>query len=122
MIWNIGAVVVGATTWAVLWLAGNAGLAAAFPQIIQANTRLEHTPMLLGLLAFSVALSVLAGYTTAHCARGASRPVAVLALLQLAFGVLFQTLSWHLLPVWYHLTFLALLVPGVVFGGRLRGH
>jgi hypothetical protein len=28
--------------------------------------------------------------------------------------------AWQLTPVWYHLVFLALLVPAVLYGGRLR--
>ncbi len=29
--------------------------------------------------------------------------------------------AWNLMPVWYHLTFLTLIVPVVVIGGRLAG-
>ena len=75
----------------------------------------------LTLVAYSVALSLLAGFVTA-AVKGGSPMGAVwsLAGLQLALGVFFEVTSWALLPVWYHLVFLALIVPAVVWGGRLR--
>ena len=38
----------------------------------------------------------------------------------LAVGIGVQAGSWNLMPVWYHLTFLALLVPGALIGAKLR--
>jgi hypothetical protein len=44
----------------------------------------------------------------------------VLAVLQLILGIIAETSAWGLTPVWYHLVFLALVVPATVYGGRLR--
>ena len=45
--------------------------------------------------------------------------VIAMALLLLLTGVGVQLGVWPLMPVWYHLLFLALIVPVAVFGGRL---
>lgn len=116
----IGAVLAGAVVWAVLWIGGNATLAAALPDVVVAGERLDHVGVLLFLIVYSSALSLLAGFTTAKV-RGPSPRTAVwvLAMLQLGLGLFFEISSWDLLPVWYHLIFLALVVPMTVAGGRL---
>jgi hypothetical protein len=118
---TIGAVLAGAAVWAVLWISGNAALMAAFPEIVVPGQRLDHVPVLLGLIGYSVVLSVLAGFTTAAVkGRDAMGAVKVLAGLQLLLGIGFEASSWALLPVWYHLVFLALLVPATLWGGALK--
>lgn len=118
---TIGAVVAGAVVWAVIWIGGNAGLAAALPDIVVMGEPLTHVPTLVGLVLFGAALSVLAGYTTA-AVKGADPMGAVRALagLQLALGLFFEVTSWALLPVWYHIVFLAMIVPATLWGGSLK--
>lgn len=118
---TIGAVVAGAVVWAVLWIGGNAGLAAAAPDIVVPGESLTHLPTLVGLVVFGAVLSVLAGYTTAAVKGSAPMgAVRALAALQLALGLFFELTSWELLPVWYHLVFLAMIVPATLWGGHLR--
>ncbi len=75
----------------------------------------------LGLIAMSMATIVLAGWLTARLAPGDAWPhVYALSALQLAIGLAVQIGSWALMPAWFHIPFLALLVPGVLVGGRLR--
>lgn len=118
---TILAVVAGAAVWAVLWLVGTTALAAAFPDIVVPTEPLEHVPTGVFLIVFGAALSVLAGYTTA--AVGGARAMGAvwaLAALQLALGLYFEITNWALLPVWYHVIFLLMIVPTTVYGGRLR--
>lgn len=118
---TIIAVLAGAAVWAVLWIGGTQAAAAAFPNLFAAGQPVTHTAALIGLIIYSLPLSVLAGYVTAAAAVGdRMRAVWVLAILQLALGVLVETSSWHLAPVWYHLVFLALIVPATVYGGAMR--
>ena len=49
------------------------------------------------------------------------RGLTVLAVLLVATGVGVQASVWTLMPVWYHLAFLGLLVPGCLLGARLKG-
>ncbi len=114
------AVVAGAVLWAVLWLGSNSALAAMFPEIVVADQYLGHVGMLLTFLALSVVFSVLAGLATGLIDRGrAVRHGIALGVLQLALGIGFEMSYWPLLPVWYHLTFLALLLPANVSGAWL---
>jgi hypothetical protein len=46
--------------------------------------------------------------------------VRALAALQLALGLVFEILFWDMTPVWYHVVFLALIVPATLYGGTLR--
>ena len=115
---SIGAVFAGMVVFSVLWIGSNAALAAAYPDIIMAGQPLFHVPMLLTLIAVCVVCSVVAGYVTGTtAARDAVRHAWALGVAQLALGIFFEVSSWNLLPVWYHLVFLALLIPGNVFGG-----
>jgi hypothetical protein len=122
---NVGrtiiAVLAGAAVWAILWVGGTQAATATFPNLLAAGQPVTHTGALLGLIIYSIVLSVLAGYVTAAVATGdRSRAVWILAILQLALGVFVETSSWKLAPAWYHIAFLALIVPATLYGGVLR--
>lgn len=110
------AVVLGYAAWTALWLGGNAGLRALFPDAWPAEGPYE-APLPLGLaLALSVVCSLVAGALAGALARG--RPVLALAVLLLLTGIGVQASLWEEMPLWYHLGFLALLVPVTLLGGR----
>lgn len=114
------AVLAGAVVWAVLWNGGTLATQAVLPDIAVPGERLEHSGVLVGYVVWSVVLSVLAGWTTARVARErAMKAVWILAFIQLAIGIAVEISFWDTLPVWYHLVFLALLVPATVWGGSL---
>ena len=115
------AVVAGVVLWGALWAGAGAGLAAAMPGSFDADGFTQSAGLLLLLLAVSVLLSLLAGYTAAAIARAhPMRTVQVLAGIQLLIGVAVQASVWDRMPPWFHLPFLALVVPAHLFGGRLR--
>ena len=117
---SVLAVLAGAVVWAVLWVGGTALLPAVFPRLVEPGAPITATGILVGLIVYGVILSVLAGWTTGRLA--ASEPLrhaAILAVIQLALGIRFETSAWDLTPIWYHLVFLALIVPATVYGGRL---
>jgi hypothetical protein len=73
------------------------------------------------ILVMSVVISMISGLVLAVTASNdVMKPAWVLALILLAVGIGVQAGSWNLMPVWYHLTFLALLVPGTLIGAKLR--
>jgi len=73
------------------------------------------------LLVYSIIISIVAGYVTALIAkRKVIAHTIALGILQIAVGIFFQSKSWSLLPIWYHLSFLTLLLPCNVLGGFLR--
>ncbi len=118
---SILAVFAGAVLWALLWASTNAGLMAAFPEIIQPDEYVGHLGMLLTFLGVSFIYSVAAGYITALVAKSkAIQHGLALGILQLSLGIFIEVSYWELLPVWYHLVFLVLLIPGNVTGAAIR--
>lgn len=115
------AVMAGAAVWAALWLGGMQAAQAAFPSALAKGQPVTQVSALLALIVYSVALSILAGYITASVMGKDAMPVVwALAILQLIFGIIAEVSAWNLAPVWYHVVFLAFVVPATVYGGRLR--
>lgn len=115
------AVLAGVVLWGVLWVGAGSGLAAAMPGSFDAEGFTQSAGLLVLLLAISVLLSVLAGYVCAAIARAnPMRVVQILAVIQLVIGIGVQASVWDEMPLWYHLPFLALVVPAHLVGGRLR--
>lgn len=111
-------VIAGYAAWTVIFLGGGAALRSAFGvSEIDAFVANPSIPLLVLLLLLSFAASFAAGAVTARIA-GIGAPVLVLGGLLLATGIPVQIGSWDLLPVWYHLVFLVMLVPMTVVGGR----
>jgi hypothetical protein len=118
---TILAVLAGAIVWAVLWVGGTQAAQRAFPSLLAVGQPVINAGALLGLIAYSAALSILAGYVTAAVASREPMPaVRALAVLQLVLGIGFEVSAWSLTPIWYHVVFLALIVPATIYGGRLR--
>lgn len=66
------------------------------------------------------ALATLAFGTVAALVAGAERRAFLIALAAwMAFSVVDHYLVWEQFPVWYHLLYLAYIVPVVLLGGRL---
>lgn len=120
MVRSILAVLAGNITWAVLWVGSNAILAGLFPAQYQAEKK-DDVPMLLSLIVLSFIFSIIAGYLTARLAqRKELTHTIVLGVLQLAMGIAAQMANYDALPLWYHIAFLVLLIPGNLFGALLR--
>ena len=118
---TILAVLAGAVVWAVLWVGGTQAAQAALPSVLAVGQPVTETGALVGLIIYSVVLSTLAGYVTAAvAAKDPMRAVWALAVLQLLLGIGFEASAWRLTPVWYHIVFLALIIPATIHGGRLR--
>ena len=118
---TILAVLAGAVVWAVLWVGGTQAAQAALPSVLGVGQPVTDTGALVGLIVYSVVLSMLAGYVAATiAARDPMRAVWALAVLQLVLGIGFEASAWNLTPVWYHIVFLALIIPATMYGGRLR--
>jgi hypothetical protein len=115
------AVAAGFILWSVGWLCYNASL-RKFGLVSSDQTQPIHSvTVLLALLAGSCILSLLAGFTAAFIARSSPAAVALgLGLLLVAVGLFFQIQLWRLMPFWYHLLFLVLLVPICFAGAWLR--
>lgn len=118
---KILAILAGMAVWGALWNVGNQAAQSAFPDLLRPDQPIEHTGMLALFIGYSVILSALAGFVTAWAAGPRPMPVVwALAIVQLGIGIFAEISYWGLMPVWYHLVFLALVVPATVVGGKLR--
>jgi hypothetical protein len=115
------AVIAGFVLWSVLWLCFNVAL-NKFGLIPAALTEpMVNVGPLAALLIGSFILSIVGGYVTAAIGGPpVSQTVAALGALLLLTGIYFQSKVWHLMPIWYHLAFLVLLIPMCFVGARLR--
>jgi hypothetical protein len=121
MIRSIFAVVVGSVVWMGTALGTDVLIHKLAPNWFDAQGRVDAVGVLLLMMCYALGFSVLGGYVTAAVARCREVHHAfALGLLQLAMGVVATVNFWHTAPAWYHLTFLALLIPANVFGGYLR--
>jgi hypothetical protein len=114
-------VVAGFILWSVLWLSLNQLLLLLGIMSPAVTEPLADPKPLLLLLAGSVLISLVSGYVTARITGFPwALPAVALGVLLLATGVFVQLKLWYLIPLWYHLTFLLLLIPMTLLGARLR--
>jgi hypothetical protein len=115
------AVIAGFILWSVLWLCLNVGLHKFGLLPASLTQPMTDAAPLAALLLGSVVISIISGYIAAAIAGAPSaQAVAVLGVLLLLTGIYFQSRVWHLMPIWYHLAFLVLLIPMCFAGARLR--
>ncbi len=118
---TILAILTGFITWSILWFALNGVLNAGFSEYIQENGAITNTGVLMMILIGSVVISIISGYVTAVIARDEIlKHTLIFGVINLAVGIFFQSQAWDLLPLWYHLSFLILLIPAIIYGGKLR--
>ena len=115
-------VIVGYAVWSVVWLGTNRVVFAEAGEVMAAGEAVTETGTLLGVLALSIVCSILGGVVAAKIGRNrASAAVIGNGVLLLLTGIFVQMSIWALMPTWYHLSFLALLIPATIVGGKLGG-
>jgi hypothetical protein len=120
MIRAIGAMISGAVAWeAVVLLATFAGR-LVWPAYASVEEHREFAlDMLLSRLAVGAFATLAFGGVVACVARGDERTIHVIVALWLLYSVVDHYLVWNQFPVWYHLLYLAYLVPLAILGGQL---
>ena len=116
--------VVGLVVWVVLISLLNGALRIIVLGYAAAEPTMSFTlGMLAARLAIAALTSLIAGAIAAWIAPSSPRlPVLLGTALLVAFLPIHVQL-WRLFPFWYHLVFLATLIPLVVLGSRLtRAH
>ncbi len=123
-------VIVGFIVWSILWIGTDFVLMAALPwyrahQVGMARAMAEIQPfsadatVLAMNLVRSILVSMVSGFLAAFIASERSRSGLILGILLLAVGLLVQVSAWSYMPVWYHVIFLALIVPVTMTGAKL---
>jgi hypothetical protein len=115
MHWIVGSVA-GFVLWSALFLGGNALLASLFPQQFAQDVAVAPT-MLAALLALSIVYSELAGAVASWLSRPfGARAALTLGGALLLVGIAVQWQYRETLPIWYHVAFLAMLLPSTWVG------
>lgn len=112
-------ILLGFVAWTVLWLGGNFVLLKLFPGAFPeaGEFQVSERKALLSALGLSVVCSLVAGSVAARQAGRGAAAVGVLGGILLAVGAAVEIANWKVMPLWYHLVFLALLVPATLLGG-----
>ena len=125
-------VIVGFIVWSIVWLGGQATLAALSPNWFGVYfASAEHatasgadfvpdSSIAAITLVRSLLTSFIAGYMAALVAGEYKRTTMVLGIVLVLVGVIVEAFTWRLAPVWYHILFVLMLVPMTILGGRVR--
>lgn len=119
MVRKILAVIAGYLAWSVLWLVSNSSATAVSPGSF-GDDGSTSAGMLLVFLALSVVFSLFAGWLASTIARSTRGPAVWTGVLLLVTGIPVQLGFWSVIPLWYHLPFLAFLLPAAYLGGSIR--
>jgi hypothetical protein len=118
---QLAGVVAGFILWSVLWLGLNQLLLVLGVLAPPTNEPLTNTTPLLVLLASSVVISLASGWATARIVGFPwALSAVVLGVLLLLTGIFVQIKLWYLIPLWYHVSFLLLLIPMTFLGARMQ--
>jgi hypothetical protein len=134
MIRIVLAVIAGFFTWLFEWSGLEKILSALWPEWYGAHQLAFEAALLIGspftpdstilvihILCASIA-SWISGFLAARIAGERKRAPQILSLLLLALGLAKMTMSWPLVPIWYHLAFTAVLIPMTIIGGNVTAN
>jgi hypothetical protein len=118
---SVVAVVVGFVVIGVLAMGTNALLKATMPGVFAPDGRVDSVPWLLFIQLYVLAYAVFGCWLAARLApNGAMRHALILGVLGLAFNIAGTVALWDLMPAWYHIVALALVMPAAWVGGWIR--
>ncbi|TNF84863.1 MAG: hypothetical protein EP301_10735 [Gammaproteobacteria bacterium] len=105
--------------WGVISVPINLGLASLYGDTAAAPP--FPTSYLVIALVLSVGYGLFAGYGAAWIAGTNERKLSLGAgIALLIFGLGVQIGNWDAIPIWWHIIFLAMLVPVCMYGASLR--
>lgn len=132
MIRIILAVIAGFLAWSILWVGSEQVLSAVFAdwfgahQIAFEKATFNKEPFTADttILIFNVfrgiVVSIVSGYLAALIAAENKKSTLTLGILLLAFGLFIVSMTWSIIPLWYHVVFSAMLIPMTILGGKLK--
>lgn len=127
-------VVAGFVAWSIIWIGSDQVLAMASPgwygahqtamelALVNGESFAAESTIMLIRLAISIVATLMSAFLAVVIAGENRRTPMALGILLLIVGIGFQVgLLWKIMPIWFHLIFLALLIPMSIFGGKLKG-
>jgi hypothetical protein len=120
MIRALAAITAGFFAWkAVVWLATLAGRIIWPAYALVEQQRNFSLDMLLTRLGVGVVATLVFGAVVAWVARGSQKTVRAIVAVWLLYSMVDHIIVWPQFPVWYHLLYLALIVPLAMLGSKL---
>lgn len=120
MLRSILAVFAGVVVWGVLSQVVLAIVKSLAADDFDENSIPQTAAMFGTMLGFSVIYSVAAGFTAGAIASdNVMTHAVILGCVNLAIGIAVQAMYWNQIPLWYHLVFLALVLPLSYTGGLI---
>lgn len=125
-------VIAGFVAWSIIWVGSDQALVMASPAwygahqdrayLALANSEsftADNTIMAIRLV-ISIVATLMSGFLAAFIAGENRRAPLVLGVILLLVGIAVQASAWNVMPVWFHVIFLALLLPMSIVGGKLK--
>jgi hypothetical protein len=125
-------IVAGFIAWSILWVGSDQVLIMMSPDWYGAHQQsfekamfnkspfTADTTILAMHLVRAVIITLMSGFLAAMIANGNRNAPLGLGIVLLLVGVAVEVMAWNYLPIWYHIVFLALLIPVSILGGRLK--
>ncbi len=125
-------IITGFIAWSILWVGsdqifmsispswyGNHQYAFQAAMVNKTPFTPDTTILFMHLLRAAV-ISIMAGFLAAMVSGENRKAPLYLGILLVLFGAAVEALAWSYLPIWYHIIFLALLIPLTILGGRMK--
>jgi len=117
---TIGAAIAALVTWFFVATVLNLALRASWPHYHEAETAFNFTlAMKLARLVLGAISSLGAGFVAAWIDKDRMKAATLTGIVLLGLFIPGHYLLWSKFPIWYHLTFLASLLPLTLLGAGL---
>jgi hypothetical protein len=117
---TIGAAIAALVTWFFVATVLNLALRASWPHYHEAETAFNFTlAMKLARLVLGAISSLGAGFVAAWIGKDRMKAATLTGIVLLGLFIPGHYLLWSKFPIWYHLTFLASLLPLTLLGAAL---
>ncbi len=117
---TIGAAIAALVTWFFVATVLNLALRASWPHYHEAETAFNFTlAMKLARLVLGAISSLGAGFVGAWIGKDRMKAAILTGIVLLGLFIPGHYLLWSKFPIWYHLTFLASLLPLTLLGAAL---
>jgi len=118
---QVASVFVGIVAWFCVATVVNFTLRMFWPDYAAVEKSMAFTlGMQVARLLLGAFASVCAGFAAAVVARGSATPVRALAVLLLLLFIPVHYALWDKFPIWYHVVFLASLIPVTLLGAACK--
>lgn len=124
-------VIAGFIAWSILWVGSDQVMMSAIgwygehqhafeKAMTNGSAFTADTTILAMHIIRSVVISIMSGFLAAIIANENRRSTLILGIILFLFGAGVEAVAWNYLPIWYHVVFLALIIPMTILGGKLR--